>query len=253
MNDLQKKYNNSLRIISVVPSQTELLFDLGLTDEVVGITKFCVHPKEWFRTKTKVGGTKNLNMETIRSLNPNLILANKEENTKEQIEELQKQFPVYVSNIQTIDHALEMILEVGQLVNKGEQANNIEASIKAVKEYFIKPIQLFKTLYLIWYKPYMAAGTDTFIHCMMQAAGFENCIKETRYPSLSFHEIKQLSPELILLSSEPYPFKQKHIDELLAMMPMAKIKLVDGELFSWYGSRMSQSFEYFRALNEELT
>ncbi len=243
---------NPLRIISVVPSQTELLFDLGLDEEVIGITKFCIHPTEWFRSKTRVGGTKNLNLDRIDELQPTLIIANKEENDQHQIEVLAQKYPVWISDIQTLDDALEMIKKVGLLVNKEARANVLIDSIQANRnQQQIKKTKL-SVLYLIWYNPVMVAGTDTFINNMIEEAGFENIVTKTRYPVLTNEEIKALNPDVVLLSSEPFPFKEKHIQEMQLILPNAKVKLVDGELFSWYGSRILKSFEYFRALNEEL-
>ena len=118
------------RIISLVPSQTELLFDLGLDKEVTGITKFCIHPKEWLRTKTRVGGTKQLKMDIIHQLQPDLIIANKEENVKEQIEELQQHYPVWISDVNNLNHAHEMIQQIGSITNKQQQANKINSNIR---------------------------------------------------------------------------------------------------------------------------
>ena len=251
MNVLPKPLRTSKRIISLVPSQTELLSDLGLEEEIVGITKFCVHPENWFRSKTKIGGTKNLNIEKIHELQPDLIFANKEENTKEQIEELQTLYPVYISDIHTVEDAFDMMIEIGELTLKKEQALQIIDHIEAERQIVYEKKNR-RALYLIWREPFMAAGSDTFIHAMMEEAGLINCLTATRYPSLTKEGIRLLSPELILLSSEPYPFKEKHILELQEILPFSQIILVDGELFSWYGSRMSGSFAYFRALNEEI-
>lgn len=245
--------NNFLKIVSLVPSQTELLFDLGLNEEVIGITKFCIHPDEWFRRKRRVGGTKNLKLDLIRSLKPDLILANKEENVKDQIEELQKEFKVYVSEISTITDAFKMISEIGQLVNKEKKAIDIIENIKIEMSSINVNLPKIKSLYLIWQNPYMVAGSDTFINEMMTIAGFENIISNSRYPMLTIEEIKNLNPEAVLLSSEPFPFNEKHIHEMEDLLPNANIKLVDGELFSWYGSRMLKSFQYFSKLYEEFS
>jgi|ERR1035437_5592006 ABC-type Fe3+-hydroxamate transport system substrate-binding protein len=238
---------NPKRIISVVPSQTELLYDLGLRDEIVGITKFCVHPNEWFRNKTRVGGTKKLDLEKIKSLNPDLIIANKEENTKEQIEELIKHFPVWISDVKALDGALKMIVAIGRIVCKDSEAKNI---IDKIKEQFSHlPIQSShkKVLYLIWREPYMTVNSDTFINDMIKRCGWINAFANhsKRYPEITIDDIQKAQPEIILLSSEPYPFKQKHIDELKQLHSHSIIKLVDGELFSWYGSRLIKSPEYF--------
>lgn len=248
------------RIISLVPSQTELLFDLGLDKEVVGITKFCVHPDNWFSRrdsfgalKTRVGGTKQLKMDIIHQLQPDLILANKEENVKEQIEELEKDYPVWISNVNNLDDAYQMIEQVGMIINKKQQTKEM---VWQIKENFAQlPTINYKlqTAYLIWKNPYMAAGGDTFIHSMFEAAGFKNIFEnDPRYPEVTIAELQMLNCELLLLSSEPYPFKQKHIDELQPLLPGTKIILVDGEMFSWYGSRLLLAPEYFNKLRNEI-
>lgn len=236
------------RIVSLVPSQTELLYDLGLNDEVVGITKFCVHPGKWFRTKTRIGGTKNIHIDKIQSLQPDLVIANKEENIKEQVEALQQFAKVYVSDVNNLSEALQMIREIGELVNKKEQANYLSKSIEK-KFSQLKNIQVQKktAAYFIWKDPYMVAGGETFINDMMQYAGFENIFQDLpRYPETTVDDLKQMNCDYVLLSSEPYPFKQKHIDELQPLLPATKIILVDGEMFSWYGSRLLLSAEYFK-------
>lgn len=234
------------RIVSLVPSQTELLFDLGLNDRVVGITKFCVHPESWFRSKTRVGGTKDLHLDVIRELAPDLILANKEENNREDIEALSTEFPVWVSDVKDLAFALEMIRSVAEITNTDGSTLTQE-----IENGFSQLIPLFPTrnvLYLIWKKPYMAAGSDTFIHDMLLRCGFQNAASEARYPELTETDISRLSPEIVLLSSEPFPFKQAHEKALQQLLPTADIRLVDGEMFSWYGSRLRHAPAYFSAL-----
>ncbi len=242
------------RIISVVPSITELLFDLGLREEVVGITKFCVHPEEWFRSKQRVGGTKQLKIDLIKSLQTDLIIANKEENMQSDIDALATFTQVYICDIKTIDDAYKMISDVGELTNKKSAAEKLIAEIKTA--FNSKPETKnpkLKTLYFIWRAPYMIAGGDTFISEMMNHAGFENAASHlNRYPSVSIEEIKNLNSEILLLSSEPFPFKQKHINELQEIFPAQKIIFADGELFSWYGSRMKLAPDYFRSLPQQL-
>lgn len=241
------------RIISLVPSQTELLAVLGLTDEVVGITRFCIHPKEWFRSKTRVGGTKQINTDIIHSLHPDLIIANKEENVKEQINELQQQYPVWISDVNNLDDAYEMIAQIGAMTEKSEQATRIIEKINTKFSQLQTSNFKLKTAYLIWQKPYMTVGGDTFIHSMLELAGFDNiCKEQTRYPEVTIAELKNANCELLLLSSEPFPFQQKHIDELRPLLPNTRIILVDGELFSWYGSRLLKAPAYFTALREQL-
>lgn len=236
------------RIISLVPSQSELLWDLGLREELVGITKFCIHPQEMFVTIDRVGGTKTLNIEKIRALKSDLIIGNKEENEQSQILELQKEFTVWMSDIYNLQDALMMIRSVGALVNRVEEAEKLKLSIATS---FLNLKTTKKTvLYLIWKDPYMAAGKATFISDMLNRIGLENKISDVhaRYPELNIEDIKALNPELILLSSEPYPFKSNHIKELQSILPDSKIILVDGELFSWYGSRLQTSVAYFNEL-----
>lgn len=237
------------KIISLVPSITELLFDLGLDNDVTGITKFCVHPQQWFKTKTRIGGTKNIQIDKIKSLHPDLIIANKEENVKEQIEALQKTSTVWLTDITTFEDSLQMITNCGVVTGKKEKAIVIVEKIKSSFNNLQKIKPEIKTLYLIWQNPYMSIGSDTFIHDMMHTAGFNNVCKDhLRYPTFTLQQIIDLNPELILLSSEPFPFKQKHIEELQQHLPNTKILLVDGEMFSWYGSRMIYAADYFKNL-----
>ncbi len=237
------------RIISLVPSQTELLCDLGLDEEVVGITKFCVHPDSWFRNKKRVGGTKTVHTDIVQSLNPDLIIANKEENTREQVEKLATLYPVWVSDIQSVDDGLQMIRAVGTLTNREATANVLADAILTGFRQLTRPGRPKRVAYFIWRKPWMCAGGDTFISNMIEKAGWQNVLaNRQRYPEIALEELKHLDVELILLSSEPYPFKDKHVKELEAALPGAKPVLVDGELFSWYGSRMLKAAPYFKEL-----
>lgn len=239
------------RIISLVPSQTELLFDLGLQDEVIGITKFCVYPAVQFKSKTKVGGTKKLDIELIRSLKPDLIIGNKEENARDQIEELMAEFSVWMSDIGNLDDALKMISAIGLITGKEAKANEIGRQIK--KGFVDLEIPAGKRVaYFIWKDPYMVAGADTFINDIIERAGWINAIKQNRYPVLNAEDIKEAGPDLIFLSSEPYPFKNKHISEFRNIIPAAQIIIVDGEMFSWYGSRLLLTPAYLQTLCSEM-
>lgn len=241
------------RIVSLVPSQTELLADLGLEDEVVGITKFCVHPENWYRNKIRVGGTKQLKPGIIHQLKPDLVIANKEENVKEQIEELAKQYPVWISDISNLEDALQMIFQLSTITKKGDQGSAIIHEIKKAFLALSSQKKKQKAAYLIWQKPYMAAGGDTFINDMMDRAGFENVFQQKeRYPEVTLQEIIKAGTEILLLSSEPFPFQQKHADQLKDQLPGIKIILTDGELFSWYGSRLLKAPGYFKKLQTEI-
>lgn len=260
------------RIVSLVPSQTELLADLGLGYRVVGITKFCVHPSAWQKPnpsprpadtplpgergrgegKTIIGGTKSFRFDLIKSLQPDLIIGNKEENYQEGIELLKTEYPVWMSDIVTIEDALAMIQHIGVLTETDKQANEL---VHQITDAFlgIEKLPSLRTLYLIWRSPWMAAASGTFIHELLTLAGLQNCLEaSSRYPELSEEEMKTFDPQLILLSSEPYPFQQKHVEEIQKIYPRTKILLVDGEMFSWYGSRLSKFPDYLKTIRPRL-
>lgn len=235
------------RIVSLVPSQTELLVYLGLKKNLVGVTKFCVHPKGLKKSTPIIGGTKNFHIEKIKALKPDLIIGNKEENYQEGIEELEKEYPVWMSDIITLDNALEMIKEIGKITNTKENATSLLKEIKSELAKLNK-IPQKKVLYFIWKNPYMIAGNRNFINEMLGINGYINlCNSEdfSRYPELSEEQIVALNPEEVFLSSEPFPFKEKHIQEMKKILPKAIIKIVDGELYSWYGSRMLIALKTF--------
>jgi ABC-type Fe3+-hydroxamate transport system substrate-binding protein len=247
------------KIISIVPSQTELLFDLGLDEEIIGITKYCVHPKHWQESKTKIGGTKKLNFEKIKELQPDIIIGNKEENEKNQIEELMKYFPVWMSDIKTLEDALNMIDSIGKITDKEKSALRIQNDIREQFSHFKLSTSNLKlepkrVAYFIWKKPFICSGGNNFIDHMLSICGFENVFrkKTSRYPEITIEEIQQANPSLIFLSSEPYPFRKKHIEEFKNICPTAKIVLVDGEMFSWYGSRLLYAPAYFERLLQNL-
>ena len=240
------------RIVSLVPSQTELLFDLGLGEKVVGITKFCIHPAEARTKATIIGGTKNFNFEKITALKPDLIIGNKEENYQEGIEQLAANYPVWLSDISTLPEALDMIKRVGFIAGGKDKAEavmvEIDASFAALAAS-VAGSAVVSAAYFIWRKPYMVAATGTFIDDLLHRAGFANVFAgQARYPEISAEQLAAAAPQRILLSSEPYPFSQKHIAEFQAICPAAKIEIVDGELFSWYGSRLLKSAAYFNQL-----
>lgn len=241
------------RIVSTVPSQTELLFDLGLGDRLVGRTKFCIHPKDRVGEVPIIGGTKNLHVSKIKALIPDFIIGNKEENEREQILSLSADFPVWLSDVQTWDDGLHMILELSDLL--GVKSKGIELFEKLIesKRGYIVPdsIQSARVLYLIWHDPMMAVGKNTYIDHMLSVFGVRNALSNyDRYPELSEAEISRIAPTHIFLSSEPFPFKEKHISHYQRICPDAVIRIVDGELFSWYGSRMLKSMEYFKKLSQ---
>lgn len=232
------------RIVSLVPSQTELLSYLGLDSEVIGISKFCIHPKSWFRQKKRIGGTKNVDINLIKSLKPDLIIANKEENSKDDILQLRVDYPLYTSDIATVEDALQMISDIGDLIDKNEAAATLIGKLQS--DFSNLPHINGTVLYLIWKDPFMAAGIDTFINSMLSSIGLFNIHQSNkRYNEISVEEMRRLNPDFLLLSSEPYPFTEKHVSELQKKIDV-KIILVDGEMFSWYGSRMTHFSSYVK-------
>lgn len=257
------------RIISLVPSQTELLIDLGLGDRIVGVTRYCIHPAGLIDEKTVVGGTKKIVESRIIELQPDLIICNREENNQKIVEFCDHIAPTYVSDIDTLEQALEMIADVGEITGTKFKAKSLIRNISSAFKTLQKPEVEQKALYLIWKKPYMAVGTGTFINDMLARAGFSNAAQDlTRYPELEMEAMIKLQPDAVFLSSEPYPFTTDDIAEMkLAFLTAPSqdpikpnvtpdFKVVDGELFSWYGSRLLKTPEYLKGLqpkNNDLT
>ena len=237
------------RILSLVPSQTELLSHLGLEDHIAGITKFCVHPAGLKKNKAIVGGTKNVQLEHVRTLRPDLIIANKEENVREQVQELAREFPVWVTDVDSLEGALSMIGDIGKLTRTEPLATNLVHAIQAAFQFIEKPALPINTAYLIWKDPYMSVGGDTFINDLLGRCGLINIFRDaSRYPVIDINELNNKGCQLCLLSTEPYPFKEHHLQELLAKLPGVKLALADGEFFSWYGSRLLDAPTYFNQL-----
>ncbi|WP_396596238.1 ABC transporter substrate-binding protein [Dokdonia sp. R86516] len=242
------------RIVSLVPSQTELLVNLGLEDHIVGVTKFCVHPLHLRGEKEVVGGTKQVDFAKITALQPDIILCNKEENTKEIVERLQAITSVHTSDIITVQESLELILQYGVIFKKEKEAQQLATAITKERTDFLKEMKKStqnSVGYFIWKEPMMVAGGDTFINTLLEEAGFTNAFTsvEGRYPEVQAKQLVDL--DYIFLSSEPFPFKEEHI-ALFKKNTTARVVLVDGEYFSWYGSRLLNAYAYFRDLRSQL-
>ncbi len=240
-----------LRIVSLVPSQTELLFDLELQEQVVGVTKFCIYPPTARHSASVIGGTKNFDFAKIKAAQPDLIIGNKEENYQEGIMQLAQHFPIWLSDITSLPEALDMIRRVGDLTGKLPLAEPLAAEVKQSfdKLRLAATAPLATAAYFIWRKPYMVAASGTFIDDMLRRAGFRNAFAGLgRYPEITPEQLARVAPAYIFLSSEPYPFGEKHVAEFQEICPAAKIQVVDGELFSWYGSRLRLSAAYFQTL-----
>ncbi|MEM1261899.1 MAG: helical backbone metal receptor [Pseudomonadota bacterium] len=236
------------RLVSLVPSQSELLWDLGVRERLVGCTRYCVHPDELRDTCTVIGGSKRFNIDAIMALQPDLVLANKEENERVAIERLRELVPTWTSDIVTFRDAMAMISAVGHLCGAADAAAALNARIE--RDWQALPTAGGERVaYLIWRKPYMAVATDTFIDGVLARLGFRNVFADRgRYPETSLDELARLAPQRVYLSSEPYPFDERHIAEVQAALPECRIDLVDGEMFSWYGSRLALAPRYFQRL-----
>lgn len=236
------------RIVSLVPSQTELLYALGVGERVVGVTKFCVHPAQARGNRRSVGGTKNPKLDRVQALKPDLVLANREENRAEDIDAIAAHAPVYVTEVNTVNQALGMIRAVGFTLGAEVAAARLAADIQSALGDLPRLSDL-RCAYLIWRKPWMAAGGDTFINDLMQRLGLHNVFaSRPRYPQIDAAELIAAAPDVLLLSSEPYPFKPAHAAELTALLPKTLMVPVDGEMFSWPGSRLLAAARYFRQL-----
>lgn len=244
------------RIVCLVPSQTELICDLGLQDLLVGITKFCVHPNNLKDKISVVGGTKNVKWEVLKSLNPDIVLCNKEENTLEIVQQLETFTQVHVADINTLDDCYQLIRDYGTLFNVQEKGQLIIVQIEnQVADYndFIVGRKKPKVAYMIWKNPWMLAAGDTFVNYLLEVAGYDNAYKDlNRYPEVELSDLKKSGIDMLFLSSEPFPFSVKHKQELEYLLPSIKIVLVDGEFFSWYGSRLRLAFGYFKTLYTEI-
>jgi ABC-type Fe3+-hydroxamate transport system substrate-binding protein len=240
------------RIVSLVPSQTELLHHLQLGERVVGITKFCTRPSEWSRTKASVGGTKRVDLNAVRALRPDLVIGNKEENTREDIAALSADHPVWMSDVTDLPSALAMVEGVGKATGTSERSNELINDLHERFALLLPPTRVCTVAYFIWRKPWMVAAGNTFINDMIERAGWRNVFsdRKERYAMVNAGEITAARPQALLLSSEPFPFGEKHVQELHSLCPTAQVHLVDGECFSWYGSRMLHAPAYFQRLQQ---
>ena len=238
------------RIISLVPSQTELLVDLGLESSIVGITHYCVHPAYLKNTKMGVGGTKKVNLRKVKELQPDIILCNKEENTKEMVETLEEIAPVHVSDVATLEDAYDLMEDYGKIFNCKELSftmiNAIRKKVRSL-EKLVENSSEKTVAYLIWNNPLMVAGKGTFIDEMLKLNRFRNVYDQERYPQTNIEELKKFNLDICLLSSEPFPFEEKHKAKFESLVN--DVQIVDGEYFSWYGSRLIEAMDYFKQLH----
>lgn len=243
---------NPQHILSICPAITETLFALGVGKHVVGRTKYCIFPKDTIDSVPTVGGTKDVDIEKVRELKPDLIIAEKEENTRETVEALSHIAPVVVFEVQTVDESYRLINDLGILIGSQAESEDLVKNIKTrMNPLAATPSK--KVAYLIWRKPYMAVGSTTYIESILSHLGFQNVAAslEGRYPAITLDELKELSPDAILLSSEPFPFAEKHQKEIAEVLTDIPSYLVDGEMF-WYGAKMLEASAYFRDLQQRI-
>jgi ABC-type Fe3+-hydroxamate transport system substrate-binding protein len=247
-----------MRLVSLCPSLTELAFDLGRGPELVGVTRFCVHPAELLRGVEQVGGTKDPDIARIVELAPDLVLMNREENRVEDAEALRAAgLRVHDSMPRTPDETAEMVRSIGQAVGReieGEAiARDIESRAERVRRAG-RSAPRVRFAYFIWRKPWMSVNADTFAHALLELAGGQNVFgdRPVRYPEVTAEALSLAEPDLVLLGSEPFPFAEKHGDELahLTGLPRERFQLADGEYLSWHGSRTPDGIDYAAGLIE---
>jgi ABC-type Fe3+-hydroxamate transport system substrate-binding protein len=241
-----------MRVVSLCPSLTELVYDLGRGDALVGRTKFCVHPADRVAAVPSVGGTKNPKIDRVVALAPDLVLLNEEENRREDAEALQAAgVACHVSFPKTVPETAAMVRSIAAALDAREAGEHIAADIEgrlARVRARVGDAPPVRWAYLIWRRPWMTVNGDTFVSAMLTAAGGENVFADRtlRYPTVEPTELAAADPALVLLASEPFPFAEPHADELAAAtgLPRERFRLVDGELLSWHGSRTACGIDY---------
>lgn len=245
MSNLEIAQTLHQRVICLVPSISEILYALDLEEEVVGITRYCVHPKTWHESKAIIGGTKDPKLEQILALEPSLIIANDEENRKEDVIALREAgCRVFVSHIESFFDLIDCISELAVILQRNAIAQSLIDNLTTHYERLKNSLSLErelqpKVLYLIWRNPYMAVAQNTWIdHILVHLGCINVCAHLSRYPVINLDQLDDLGADYVFLSSEPYSFKEKHIEEIVSNHASVKCILVDGEVFSWYGPRL---------------
>lgn len=234
------------RIISLCPAITTTLFSIGLDKEIIGRTRYCLFPENKVEQLEVVGGTKDINLEKIRTLNPDLIIAEKEENTEEIVLQLEKEFPVYVFEVQSIEDNDRMIQDLGQLTNKETASARLrEQILQALGS--LPNLQGKKVAYMIWQNPFMVVGDDTYINALLGAMNLVNPFTavEGRYPVVTLEDLQQMDLDYLLLATEPFRFKERHVEKMASLLTTVQVSLIDGEMF-WYGVNMIDGANYLK-------
>jgi len=239
------------KIISLCPSLSETLYDLGLAECIAGRTDYCVHPQELADRVPSVGGPKSVSIDAVKKIGPDLILIVKEENDKKNIEKLTALgYKCFIFDINSVSDALKMLVKLGKIFGLEKKASKIHDNV-------VKGLDSIKGigngasfLYMVWNSPYMACATDNYINSLLNHAGLSNCLSDRlkRYVIMPLNSLKSLSPELVLLPSEPYRYTFADRAKFEKIFPAARVELVDGEMFCWYGSRMAKASEYIKKL-----
>lgn len=242
------------RIVSLVPSLTEILFTLGVGDAVAGCTIFCTQPPEGVARTTRVGGEKNPNLELIRELGADLVLANVEENVREHVETLRGWgIAVHVSYPRTVTEGIALVRELGQVVGADARGHALADALEARHRETRARLagrRAPRVFYPIWRQPWMTLGRDTYAHHMLADCGGDNVFagRAERYPTVTLEEVARAAPDVILLPDEPYRFRHVHRGDFAAHPDIpavrdGRIHLVDGKLLTWYGPRIAEALE----------
>lgn len=240
------------RIISLCPGITETLYALELAEEIVGRTRYCIYPTDLVEQATIVGGTKQIDMEKIHLLQPDVVIVEKEENTEEIVKMVEAHYPVFVAEVQSVDEAYRMIHDMGMLTNRVQESAKL---IEQIEQPFhrLPSVNGLRAAYVIWRKPYMVVGTDTYINDILTKMGFVNPFAQSdeRYPAVDKEMLAAAQLDYLLLASEPFPYTEKYFKEFAAFLPHTKLLIVDGEMF-WYGAKMREAVPYFHLTFKDL-
>ena len=250
------------RIVCLVPSITELLFDLGLQSKLVGRTGFCIHPKELVRKVPKVGGTKTIDVARIKRLRPTHLIVNVDENPRGLVDEIARFVPhVVVTHPRAPRDNVSLYRLLGGIFSCEQEA---EALCRRFEHAYDEVATIGaswprqKVLYLIWKAPWMTVSADTYISRMLAAVGWDTVAPNSnaRYPTVDLNPALLAQVDFVLLSSEPYSFRERHCVEVLDSLPersRTRVALIDGAMTSWYGSRAIQGLTYLREFRQGLS
>lgn len=240
------------KIVSLAPALTDTMYGLELEEEIVGRTRFCIHPHDKVNKALNIGGTKEIKLDRIHQLKPDLIIAEKEENTKEIVEELEQHYPIYVFEVQTVADAFQMMSDLGKVTDRVKQAQQLSQDIEVLFKDLPRA-QGKRIAYVIWKRPYMVVGKHTYIQSLLETMSFINPFTqfEGRYPEVTVHDLKAADLDYLFLATEPYPFRKKDIEPMARLLPDVQPIIVDGEMF-WYGVKMLEAVPYFKRVFSKL-